>query len=106
MKNQEILDILSDCINHCNHCADACLGEDNIKMMVNCIRTDRACASVCAALADVLATKYANVDGLVQYCAEICEACAQECAKHEHDHCQACAEACTKCAKACRSYAA
>ena len=106
MKNQEILDTLSDCINHCNYCADACLGEDNVKMMVNCIRTDRACASVCTALADVLATGYNDVSDLVEYCARTCQACAQECEKHQHDHCQACAEACRKCAQACRSYAA
>lgn len=106
MKNQEILDTLSNCINHCNHCADACLDEDNVKMMVDCIRTDRTCAAVFSALADVLATNYGNVQGLIDYCIEVCEACAQECAKHDHDHCQACAEACRKCAEACRAYAA
>lgn len=106
MKNQEILDTLSNCINHCNYCADACLDEDNVKMMVDCIRTDRACASVCAALADVLATGYKNVNGLVEYCAATCQACAEECEKHDHSHCQACAEACRKCAEACRSFAA
>lgn len=106
MKNQEILDTLSNCINHCNYCADACLDEDNVEMMVDCIRTDRTCAAVCAALADVLATNYSNVQGLLNYCIEVCEACAKECGKHEHDHCQACAEACRKCAEACRAYAA
>lgn len=106
MKNQVILDVLSDCINHCNHCADACLGEDNVEMMVDCIRTDRACAAVCSALADVLPTQFSNVQGLVNYCAEICEACAEECSKHEHYHCQACSKACQKCAAACRAYAA
>jgi hypothetical protein len=27
--------------------------------------------------------------------------CAQECAKHQHDHCQKCAESCRQCADAC-----
>ncbi|WP_158686517.1 four-helix bundle copper-binding protein, partial [Cronobacter sakazakii] len=27
---------------------------------------------------------------------------AEECGKHDHDHCQRCAEACKKCADACR----
>lgn len=106
MRNQEILGALSNCINHCNHCADACLEEDNVKMMVDCIRTDRACAAVCSAVADVLATKYKDVQGLLDYCVKICEACAKECAKHEHQHCKDCAEACRKCAEACRRYAA
>lgn len=104
MRNSGLLETLSNCINHCNHCADACLEEENVKMMVECIRTDRVCASVCAALADVLATNYKDVDGLVQYCAQICETCAQECGKHEAQHCKDCAEACRKCAKACREF--
>ena len=106
MRNQEILSTLSNCINHCNHCADACLDEDNVKMMVKCIRLDRICASVCASLADVLVTNYNNVQGLVDYCAQICEECAAECEQHEHQHCKDCAKACRECAEACRSYAA
>ena len=106
MKNQHLLETLSNCIHHCNHCADACLDEENLKMMVPCIRTDRACAAVCESLAKVLSTSYSNIQGLVDYCAEICEACATECAKHDTDHCQACADACRKCAEACRGYAA
>ena len=106
MKNEKILESLSNCINHCNWCADACLDEENVKMMVSCIRTDRACAAVCSAAADVLATKYDNVQGLMKYCAEICEACAKECEQHKADHCKKCAQACRECAEACRKYAA
>lgn len=106
MKNKELLSSLSECINHCNHCADACLDEENVRMMVPCIRLDRVCASVCATVADVLAMKYENVQDLVDYCATICEACASECEKHEVQHCQDCAQACRKCAEACRQYAA
>lgn len=106
MRNQEILNKLSNCINACNYCADACLDEDNVKMMVQCIRIDRVCASVCATLADVLATKHKNVKGLLDYCIQICEECAQECEKHEHQHCKDCARACRECADACRKYAA
>jgi hypothetical protein len=39
-------------------------------------------------------------------CAEVCDDCAAECEKHEHDHCQACAGACRKCADECRKMAA
>ena len=32
--------------------------------------------------------------------------CADECARHRMDHCQACAEACRRCAQECRAMAA
>ncbi len=106
MRNEKLIHALGNCINHCNYCADACLDEDNVKMMVDCIRLDRVCAEACSALAQILAIDYDKVQGLVDYCKEICEACAEECAKHEHQHCKDCADACRKCADACETYLA
>lgn len=106
MRNEKLIHALGNCINHCNYCADACLDEDNVKMMVKCIRTDRVCAEVCAALNQVLATGYEDVQGLVEYCIQVCNACAKECSQHEHKHCQDCAEACKNCVEACETYLA
>nr|WP_311195766.1 four-helix bundle copper-binding protein [Antarcticibacterium sp. 1MA-6-2] len=75
-------------------------------MMVDCIRTDRVCAEVCSTVNQVIITNFKNVQGLLDYCIEICEACAKECEKHEHQHCKDCAKACRECAEACRNYAA
>ncbi|WP_157699065.1 four-helix bundle copper-binding protein [Bernardetia litoralis] len=36
----------------------------------------------------------------------MCEWCASQCGKHNHDHCKACAESCHKCAEECRKMAA
>ncbi|QQX77016.1 MULTISPECIES: four-helix bundle copper-binding protein [Aequorivita] len=106
MKNEKLIHALGNCINHCNYCADACLDEENVKMMVNCIRTDRVCAEVCSTLNQLLATGFKDVDDLVRYCAKICDTCADECSQHEAKHCQDCAEACRKCAEECRNYLA
>lgn len=106
MQNEKLISALGNCINHCNYCADACLDEDHVKMMVDCIRTDRVCAEVCTALSRVLSTGYKDVDGLVQYCIKICNACADECEKHDHAHCRECAKACRNCAQACKEYLA
>jgi hypothetical protein len=38
-------------------------------------------------------------------CAEVCQACADECGRHDVDHCQQCAEACRLCAAECRKMA-
>ncbi len=106
MRNQKLISALGNCINHCNYCADACLDEDDVKMMVDCIRTDRVCAEVCSTLSQVLATKYDDVEGLVEYCKKICQACADECGKHEAQHCKDCAQACRDCVSACEAYLA
>ena len=97
---------LGNCINKCNYCADACLDEENVKMMVTCIRTDKVCAEVCSTLNQLLATDYKDVDDLIKYCIKVCNACADECEKHEHDHCKECAQAWRECARVCEAHLA
>lgn len=106
MRNENLITALGKCINHCNYCADACLGEDNVKMMVNCIRIDRVCAEACAALNQILATDYKDIQGLLDFCIKVCTECAEECEKHDHQHCKDCAKACRECVEACKSYSA
>ena len=106
MRNEELIRTLYDCAAHCNHCADACLDEQDIRMMVKCIRLDRICGSTCTATAQALSVNSLDVTGLVSFCAEICDKCGQECGRHKEEHCQKCAEACKRCAEACRNYAA
>lgn len=33
-----VIQTLNDCITACNHCYDACLKEEHVNMMVECIR--------------------------------------------------------------------
>lgn len=74
--------------------------------MVPCIRTDRACAEMCTATANLLSMRADPATDMVKLCREICERCAEECEKHTHDHCVECAKVCRSCAEACRAYAA
>ena len=106
MRNEKLISALGNCINHCNYCADACLDEDEVKKMVDCIRTDKVCAEVCSTLNQVLATSYKDVKGLVEYCKKVCQDCADECGKHEAQHCKDCAKACKECVSACEAYLA
>ncbi|WP_306620639.1 four-helix bundle copper-binding protein [Massilia scottii] len=39
---------------------------------------------------------------LCQVCADVCDACGEECARHQAAHCQACSQACRRCADECR----
>lgn len=106
MRNEKFIHALGNCINHCNYCADACLDEDNLKKMVPCIRIDKVCAEACAALVQILAIKDADAKGLVEYCQKVCRDCAEECEKHDSQHCKDCAKACRECEQACKAYLA
>ena len=105
VENKELIQTLHECVAACNHCFDACLKEDDVKTMANCIKTDRECADICAFFEQALSQNTKYKKELAQLCAKACEDCAAECEKHDHDHCQACAEACRKCAEACKQVA-
>ena len=106
MKNIKLIEALNNCITHCNYCAGACLREDDVNMMVECIRLDIACAEVCSTTVKLLAMESPFATEMVAKCMEICKQCADECGKHEHQHCKECSEACRKCAAACEAYLA
>ncbi|SDK21602.1 protein of unknown function [Catalinimonas alkaloidigena] len=103
-QTQQLSVKLADCVAACNHCATACLEEDNVKMMASCIRTDLDCAAICSTALGFVNRQSQFTDDLLRQCIEICNACEKECRQHDHDHCQACADACQACAKACENY--
>jgi hypothetical protein len=93
------------CSAICTSCADACAAE---KMdMAQCIRTCLDCADVCTATFRLAARRTGNNDVLLeemlQTCITACDICAEECARHEHEHCRICAEMCRECARDCRA---
>jgi hypothetical protein len=104
MKRKELIINLQECANACFHCADACLQEESISHMRDCIQTDQVCGTICLSTSKILAGSFEDVNDLVKYCAKICRSCAEECGKHAHDHCQACAKACQECKEACLLY--
>ncbi|TCI69192.1 MULTISPECIES: four-helix bundle copper-binding protein [unclassified Exiguobacterium] len=100
------LETLRDCVETCNYCLESCLEEYDVKMMVDCIRLDRECAAICSFLAEAMTRDSAFVPELARACAVVCKACAQECEKHKHAHCQECARVCVQCASMCDRLAA
>ncbi|WP_041055899.1 four-helix bundle copper-binding protein [Jeotgalibacillus campisalis] len=106
-KYAELLRIVHDCAAACNHCFVACLNEEDVNMMSGCIRLDRECADVCAFMEQAISRNSPFISQMAALCAEICEACGNECSTHadHHDHCRRCAEACFKCAEACKRIA-
>jgi hypothetical protein len=80
--------------------------EDDVKMMAKCIQLDMECSALCIATAQLmsLGSKHAKI--ICRYCAELCEACSNECKNHQTDHCKECSEICKQCAEECRKMAA
>ena len=103
-KTNNLEHVLIKCITACETCMTMCLQEDDVKMMVGCIQLDRDCADICTLTARFVARNSAHARHVMKECIEICRKCAEECGKHDHDHCQHCAEICRECADACTEW--
>ena len=105
----DAIEALTECANTCTQCADACLSEQNVQMMVKCIRLDLDCADVCSATSRVISrqTEYdAEVTrAVLEAGIQVYKSCGDECEQHgDHmDHCKSCAESCRRCEQACRA---
>ena len=97
-----------DCASACTSCADACISELDVVHLRQCIRLNLDCADVCRMTATLCARRTGSNDDIqraaLTLCADACDTCHQECARHgeHHEHCRACAAACRRCAEACR----
>lgn len=101
---QEIIQTLSECVHACEYCANACLEEDNVKEMADCIKADLDCGDICNLGMRFLSRNSINSDSVIGICIDLCHQCAEECEKHDHAHCLECARACRECEKRCRAY--
>jgi hypothetical protein len=84
-------------------CAAACLQEQDVKMMARCIALDIDCAQLCRLAAGAMARGSEVAQVICAACAQVCDMCAEECAKHPMQHCQDCANSCRRCAAECRN---
>lgn len=89
------------CAAICNHCASSCAKEEDVHMIAKCVQLDMECAVICIATAELMSLGSDKVKEICKLCALMCDACAEECSKHENVHCRECAEACTHCADEC-----
>ena len=96
------VDACNACADACDHCSTACLQESDVKSMARCIALDIDCAAICRLAAGYMSRGSECAKQVCTLCAEVCERCGEECAKHQHPHCQECAQACRRCAEECR----
>ncbi len=102
--HQALIQTLLNCVSACEHCATACLQEEDVKMMANCIRLDRDCADICTQAVRLLQRDSNIAHQYLLLCEEICRLCADECGRHDAEHCRKCAEDCRACAEACHAH--
>jgi hypothetical protein len=100
--HEACIEACNACADACDHCAAACLREQDVHMQARCIALDIDCAAICRLAAGYMARGSEFAKALCAQCAEVCQACGEECAKHEMDHCRECAAACRRCADECR----
>ena len=105
--HKSMINAMHECAAECNHCAAACLEEQDVQSLARCIKLDIDCAEICYLTASYAARGSEHAMHLMKECAEICNACAEECEKFadRYDHCKKCAEACRNCAEECSTMA-
>lgn len=54
-KYKSCIEACNVCAVYCDSCATACLQEDDVKMMAECIRLDIQCAQICRLAASFMA---------------------------------------------------
>ncbi len=101
------IDAAAECALVCTACADACLSEPDLARLADCIRLDLECAEICRLVARLLARPGRqdrdSLERALDTCSRACRACAEECGRHDHEHCRICAEACLASADACET---
>lgn len=101
--HKELQQKLINCAIACEECEAACLNEGNITLLARCIELNRDCADICLQAARLLQRQSEIETDYLVVCEKMCRMCADECRKHNYDHCQACAEECENCADSCHA---
>ena len=105
----DAIDAALHCAETCRSCADACLAEDMVAELRQCIRLNLDCADACQATASLAARRTGSNEELIRKmldaCITACRLCGAECDRHgsKHEHCRICAAACRRCESACES---
>lgn len=100
-EERECVENCVQAVEACEWCADECLDEG--EEMAECIRLCRDVTDIASLNARLMARDSNYSTQLAEACAGVSEECAEECARHDHDHCQLCADVLEDCAESCRN---
>lgn len=105
-KYQACIEACAACAATCIDCAACCPQETDAKELTRCMTLCQDSAELCKLASAAMARNSENVKVICSLCADICQACADECAKYQMSFCQECAKACRLCAQECQKVAA
>jgi hypothetical protein len=107
----ECIEACLDTAQICRISADACVEEDAVAELRECLRAEQDCAVICSATAQVLARLGFPEPGdgravlvpLLEACRAAVRICRDACRRHDevYEHCALAAEACERCEEAC-----
>lgn len=101
-ETRNCIDACFEAIQACEWCADECI-EMGDEEMTRCIRLCRDVTGAATLLIQYIARTSNYTPELAEVCAGTAEECAEECARHDVEHCQVCAAVLRDCAEACRN---
>jgi hypothetical protein len=78
-ESQSCIDAGFRCAQECAHCAEACLEEDDVTMMAECIRLDQDCAEICWTASAFMSRGSQFAHDICSVGTDVCEACGAEC---------------------------
>jgi hypothetical protein len=103
------IDELYACAQACTSCADACVAEEMVAQLRQCIRLNLDCGDVCAATASIASRRTGSNEevmrAMLASCVTSCRLCRDECRRHAtmHEHCRHCADSCERCGQQCEA---
>ncbi len=104
-KNNAMQSCIDACVKSaqaCYECFEACINEPDLTARKNCISTLVECAMMCQMSAAMMSIGGKFSKAHCKICADLCEACANECEMFKDNHCKKCAQICRECAAECR----
>src|SRR4051794_29001532 len=79
---QSCIEACLQCATICNNCSSSCTQEQDVQKMALCIQLSMECAALCYSTAQLLSLGSKKAKEVARICAQLCEACGTECAKH------------------------
>src|SRR2546423_8032410 len=84
--NDALINCIEECYSGaqiCTSCADACLAEDMVQRLTQCIRLDLDCADICNVRGRLAPRRTGSDEGVLKrmldVCAAVLRACGAEC---------------------------
>jgi hypothetical protein len=104
MNTESLIQTLTQCARNCDDCTAACLAEDDVNRLKDCIRNNLVCAAACRFTALALQHDSPHLYQIVTLCETVCSTCESSCSQHEHQHCKTCAVVCRESAAECKRW--